>query len=94
MTPNLFTNKEREIVPQTDEEALLHSEIEFWQEVIATCPVTQSSECIERMRQALALAQSRLENLQAGFRATGFPGSCNHSTPVNTQSETDKPGDT
>jgi hypothetical protein len=73
MTPNLFTNKEREIVPQTDEEALLYSEIEFWQEVIATCPVTQSSECIERMHQALVFAESRLEKLQAGFQATDSP---------------------
>lgn len=44
-------------------ENLLRSEIEFWQEIIETCPVTQPPESIERMHQALALAESRLEKL-------------------------------
>ena len=41
-------------------EALLRSEISFWQELIASCPSTQSLDSIERMSQALALAESRL----------------------------------
>ena len=40
--------------------ALLRSEISFWQELIDSCPKSHCPESLERMRQALALAESRL----------------------------------
>lgn len=40
--------------------ALLRSEIAFWQELIDSCPKSYCPESLERMRQALALAESRL----------------------------------
>jgi hypothetical protein len=48
-------------------EALLRSEISFWQELITSCDETQTPEAMERMHQALALAQCRLERLFGGF---------------------------
>jgi hypothetical protein len=41
-------------------EALLRSEIGFWRELIESCQETESPERIERMRFALALAESKL----------------------------------
>ena len=41
-------------------EALLRSEIGFWRELIDTCQETESPDNVERMRYALALAESRL----------------------------------
>ena len=41
-------------------EALLKSEIGFWREMIETCQESQSPDNVERMRYALALAESRL----------------------------------
>ena len=40
--------------------ALLESEIGFWQELIESCGESDSPESIERMRYALALAETRL----------------------------------
>lgn len=54
-------------------EALLRSEVEFWQEVIANCPSTQSDESRERMRQALALAEMRLARLTGESAAVVSP---------------------
>jgi len=53
-------------------EALLHSEIEFWQEVIANCPPTQSVESQERMYQALALAETRLASVSLNTAAVSL----------------------
>jgi hypothetical protein len=54
------SNEEQTALQGAQYEALLRSEVEFWQEVIANCPSTQPVESQERMRQALALAEMRL----------------------------------
>ncbi len=41
-------------------EALLRSEIGFWREMIETCQESELPDNVERMRYALALAESRL----------------------------------
>ena len=41
-------------------EALLKSEIGFWREMIDSCQESESPDNVERMRYALALAESRL----------------------------------
>jgi hypothetical protein len=41
-------------------EALLRSEIGFWREMIDSCQESESPDNVERMRYALALAESRL----------------------------------
>ena len=51
--------------PETDQqqgiiEALLRSEIIFWRDMIETSQQTETRDSLERMRQALALAESRL----------------------------------
>ncbi len=43
---------------------LLRSEICFWKDLIAGSDPAPSSETLERMQQALALAESRLDTLQ------------------------------
>ena len=44
-------------------EALLRSEIGFWREMIDSCGDSESRDSVERMEQALALAESRLAML-------------------------------
>jgi hypothetical protein len=44
-------------------EALLRSEISFWNDMIAGCDPAHPVESLERMQQALALAESRLDTL-------------------------------
>jgi len=56
----MYTQDENRLFADRDCIALLQSEIEFWREVIATCPDTQSADSLERMHQALALAEARL----------------------------------
>ena len=41
-------------------EALLRSEVGFWRELIESSQATEPPESIERMRYALALAESKL----------------------------------
>jgi hypothetical protein len=41
-------------------QALLQSEIGFWRELIESCQQTDPPDSIERMRHALALAESKL----------------------------------
>ena len=41
-------------------EALLRSEIGFWRELIESCQETEPPDHVERMRYALALAESKL----------------------------------
>jgi len=55
--------EEKPLSAEPDGEALLQSEVEFWRELIATCPATQPADSLERMRQALALAETRLARL-------------------------------
>jgi hypothetical protein len=55
-------------------EALLRSEIGFWREMIDSCGETQPAASIERMHQAMALAQSRLDMLFQTYRETGRAG--------------------
>jgi hypothetical protein len=44
-------------------ETLLRSEVAFWRELLASCDGGQPPESVERMRQALALAEYRLLSL-------------------------------
>lgn len=44
-------------------EALLRSEIGFWRELIDSCGDTQPEDSVERMHQALKLAEGRLMRL-------------------------------
>lgn len=44
-------------------EAMLRSEIGFWRELIDSCDESQPADSIERMQQALALAETRLQVL-------------------------------
>lgn len=75
MTSDLNTHSKPRLPLEPGRLAVLNSEIEFWQEMIATCPLTQSSECIERMRQALALAESRLAEMSSSALAARTAGS-------------------
>jgi len=52
-------------------EALLRSEIGFWREMIDSCDETQTPDSLERMHQALALAESRLNSLFGHCRPSG-----------------------
>jgi hypothetical protein len=49
-------------------EALLHSEIGFWQEMIDSSDESMAPDQLERMHQALALAKSRLAGLVRRYR--------------------------
>lgn len=44
-------------------ETLLRSEIMFWRELLASCDGDQPPQAVDRMRQALALAEYRLLRL-------------------------------
>ena len=63
-----MTDKEHRCSGMVTNEALLRSEISFWQELITSCDGTQAPETLERMHQALALAQCRLERLFGGYQ--------------------------
>jgi len=53
-------------------EARLRSEIGFWREMIDSCDEEQPPDSIERMQQALALAETRLAHLFEVYqRASG-----------------------
>ena len=60
------TNENQDSMRHADEvyTALLRSEICFWKELIAGSDPAPSSETLERMQQARALAESRLDTLQ------------------------------
>lgn len=64
MTTKNHFHPEKPAQPESDGAALLNAEIEFWKEIIETCPISQSSECVERMHQALALAEHKLARLE------------------------------
>ena len=49
-------------------EALLRSEISFWKELINTCDSSQPIDSLERMRQALALAELHLSTLSSTYK--------------------------
>ena len=66
------TNTETQAIESLHCEASLQAEIGFWQELIATCPATQPGESLERMRQALAFAESKLAMLKGFAGATRF----------------------
>ena len=55
-------------------EALLRSEIGFWREMIDSCGKTQPAASIERMQQAMALAESKLSMLFETYQQTGRAG--------------------
>jgi hypothetical protein len=68
MTTKTKYHPENPARPGSEGAALLNAEIEFWKEIIETCPVSQSWECVERMHQALALAEHKLAKLEAMSR--------------------------
>ena len=49
-------------------ESLLRSEISFWKELIDTCDSLQPTDSLERMRQALALAELHLSTLSSHYQ--------------------------
>jgi hypothetical protein len=51
-------------------EALLRSEVEFWCELIESCEENESPDSLERMRYAMALAESRLASVLEPDRKT------------------------
>ena len=60
-TINLSSQKKSDTGVQSGiGEALLRSEIGFWRELIESCQETEPPDRIERMRYALALAESKL----------------------------------
>lgn len=65
MTSNINCVRESQIAPDSDVLSFLRAEIEFWKETIATCSVSQTAECVERMHQALALAEHKLAKMTA-----------------------------
>lgn len=67
MIPGPKTEEKEQDLLTPDCSRLLEAEIEFWKEVIATAPAKQSAESLERMHQALALAEAKLAQLTAGY---------------------------
>jgi len=65
MKSGTIANKNREFMRRTNGiyEALLRSEICFWQDLIAGCDPAHPYDSLERMLQAQALAESRLATL-------------------------------
>jgi hypothetical protein len=55
-------------------EALLRSEIAFWSEMIESCDETQTADALERMHQAMALAELRLSRLFDTYQQSGRAG--------------------
>lgn len=67
-----------------DSEALLRAEISFWRELLQECNDSVPAASIERMRQALALAEHRFLRLGVEARARGRSSDCPRQTcPVN-----------
>ena len=55
-------------------EFLLRTEIAFWRDLLAGCGDAVPPASVERMHQALALAESRLQQLyHGGLRSSGGP---------------------
>jgi hypothetical protein len=73
MSSSYCIDDENQPFADLDCEALLQSEIEFWQEVIANCPDTQPADSLERMQQALALAETRLARVSMASLSAVFP---------------------
>jgi hypothetical protein len=77
MTTDPYCSRDPETPVNRDDRiksALLRSEISFWRELIDSCPKSHCPESLERMRQALALAESKL--------AGGLNASCIRSANV------------
>ena len=71
------TESQRQAVTGTEygiNEALLRSEIAFWSEMIESCDKTQTADALERMHQAMALAELRLSGLFDTYRQSGRAG--------------------
>jgi hypothetical protein len=64
-------------------EFLLRTEIAFWREQVANCGPSVPSESVERLQQALALAESRLRQLHGGDRGEDQ----SNSQPVRTSGD-------
>jgi len=65
MNPVPKTAAKDENLLDSDCARLLEAEIEFWQELIATAPANHSPQSLERMHQALALAEAKFMSLLA-----------------------------
>lgn len=64
-------------------EVLLRSEIYFWKDMISACDPEHPLESLERMQQALALAESRLATLFRDYQDAYSSGSTsNHPSNV------------
>ncbi len=68
MKSGTITNENQDSLQHTNgiNEALLRSEISFWDDMITGCDLAHPLESLERMQQALALAESRLATLYRG----------------------------
>ena len=51
----------------------LRTEIGFWRDLIGSCGESQSTDSLERMKYALALAEARLENLPEPYADNETP---------------------
>jgi hypothetical protein len=70
MKSGTITNKNQDSLQHTNgiNEALLRSEICFWNDMIADCDPAHPLESLERMQQALALAELRLATLFENYQ--------------------------
>ncbi len=65
MKSGTITNQNRDSIRRANgiHEAMLRSEICFWKDLIAGCDPAHPLDSLERMQQALALAEARLATL-------------------------------
>ena len=63
-------------------ETMLQTEINFWRDLIECSEEAQTPECLERMQQAMALAQSRLQGLCDSRAAPLDPGGADRMQQV------------
>jgi hypothetical protein len=59
-----------------DSEALLRAEIGFWRDLLQECSESVPADSVERMRQALALAEHRFLLLSRQAGAGGMSSDC------------------
>jgi hypothetical protein len=74
-------NQGGKCVERSIHESLLRSEIGFWLDMIETARETEPADSVERMRYALALAETRLGKLSEIYPGTG-PGEAHRPSNV------------
>ena len=62
--------------PGKVDQSLLEAEISFWQEMIKFCDPSITDESLERMQQALALAQTKLNHQLSSHKSERKSGEC------------------